>query len=93
VEELQEQHSILRNTIEQFRTSESLRATLLSHLKEALHEQVCKSKCLCEVLDLVDRFMDIQMFFVMFEFFSGVQNGTSQTPTSGMFVHSTMLFS
>lgn len=42
VEELQEQHSILRNTIEQFRTSESLRATLVSHLKEALHEQEFK---------------------------------------------------
>ena len=45
---------------------------------------------------LIERFvccMDIQMLLVIFELFSGVQNGTSQTPTSGMFLHSTMLSS
>ncbi|KAJ1286896.1 hypothetical protein BS78_03G387500 [Paspalum vaginatum] len=42
VEDLQEQHSILRNTIEQLKTSECLRATLISHLKEALGEQEFK---------------------------------------------------
>jgi len=40
VEELQQQHSILRNSIEQLKMSESLRATLIHHLKEALNEQV-----------------------------------------------------
>ncbi|VAH68055.1 unnamed protein product [Triticum turgidum subsp. durum] len=44
VEELKEQHSILRNTIEQFKMSESLRATLVSDLKEALHEQEFKTE-------------------------------------------------
>ncbi|KAM3353805.1 hypothetical protein ACQJBY_024781 [Aegilops geniculata] len=44
VEELKEQHSILRNTIERFRMSESLRATLVSDLKEALHEQEFKTE-------------------------------------------------
>jgi len=42
VEELQQQHSILRNSIEQLKMSESLRATLIHHLKEALNEQVGK---------------------------------------------------
>jgi regulator of Ty1 transposition protein 103 len=42
MQELQEQHSILRNSIDQLKTSESLRATLISHLKEALNEQVLK---------------------------------------------------
>ncbi|XP_062207942.1 uncharacterized protein LOC133909502 [Phragmites australis] len=41
-EELQEQHSIIKNSIEQLKTSESLRATLISHLKEALNEQELK---------------------------------------------------
>lgn len=44
VEELKEQHSILRNTIERFKMSESLRATLVSDLKEALHEQEFKTE-------------------------------------------------
>jgi regulator of Ty1 transposition protein 103 len=39
---VQEQHNILRNSIEQLKLSESLRATLISHLKEALNEQVLK---------------------------------------------------
>uniref|UniRef100_A0A0D9V9R0 CID domain-containing protein n=1 Tax=Leersia perrieri TaxID=77586 RepID=A0A0D9V9R0_9ORYZ len=39
VEELQAQHSILRDIIEQFKTSELLRGNLISCLKEALHEQ------------------------------------------------------
>lgn len=42
VEELQEQHNVLRDSIEQFKTSELLRGNLISCLKEALHEQVCK---------------------------------------------------
>ncbi|PNT73510.1 regulation of nuclear pre-mRNA domain-containing protein 1B isoform X1 [Brachypodium distachyon] len=42
VEELQQQHSILRSTIEQFKTAESLRATLVSDLKDSLHEQEFK---------------------------------------------------
>uniref|UniRef100_A0A0A8Y915 CID domain-containing protein n=1 Tax=Arundo donax TaxID=35708 RepID=A0A0A8Y915_ARUDO len=42
VEELQEQRSILRNSIEQLKTSESLRASLISILKEALNEQELK---------------------------------------------------
>ncbi|RCV28838.1 hypothetical protein SETIT_5G434900v2 [Setaria italica] len=41
-EELQQQHSILRNSIEQLKMSESLRATLIHHLKEALNEQELK---------------------------------------------------
>ncbi|KAG8054117.1 hypothetical protein GUJ93_ZPchr0001g31044 [Zizania palustris] len=36
VEELQEQHNILRDSIEQFKTSERLRGNLISYLKEAL---------------------------------------------------------
>lgn len=39
---VQEQHNILRNSIEQLKLSESLRATLISHLKEALNEQELK---------------------------------------------------
>ncbi|KAL5222066.1 hypothetical protein ABZP36_026779 [Zizania latifolia] len=42
VEKLQEQHSILRGSIEQFRTSELLRGNLIAYLKEALHEQEFK---------------------------------------------------
>ncbi|KAL6613902.1 hypothetical protein ACP70R_036172 [Stipagrostis hirtigluma subsp. patula] len=42
VEELQEQHGIIRNSIEQLKTSETLRATLISHLKAALNEQEVK---------------------------------------------------
>uniref|UniRef100_A0A0D3EY24 CID domain-containing protein n=1 Tax=Oryza barthii TaxID=65489 RepID=A0A0D3EY24_9ORYZ len=42
VEELQEQHNILRDSIEQFKTSELLRGNLISCLKEALHEQEFK---------------------------------------------------
>ncbi|AQK98426.1 ENTH/VHS family protein [Zea mays] len=42
MQELQEQHSILRNSIEQLKVSESLRATLIFHLKEALNEQELK---------------------------------------------------
>ncbi|OEL31272.1 hypothetical protein BAE44_0007708 [Dichanthelium oligosanthes] len=42
MEELQEQHGILRNSIEQLKMSESLRTTLISHLKEALNEQEFK---------------------------------------------------
>ncbi|CAO2167574.1 unnamed protein product [Urochloa humidicola] len=41
-EELQQQHSILGNTIEQLKMSESLRVTLIHHLKEALNEQELK---------------------------------------------------
>ncbi|XP_062230103.1 formin-like protein 3 isoform X2 [Phragmites australis] len=44
VEELQEQRNILRNSIEQLKTSESLRATLIYHLKEALNEQELKAE-------------------------------------------------
>ncbi|KAL6839946.1 hypothetical protein ACP4OV_029756 [Aristida adscensionis] len=39
VEDLQEQHSIIRTSIEQLKTSESLRTTLITHLKQALNEQ------------------------------------------------------
>ncbi|XP_066307875.1 uncharacterized protein [Miscanthus floridulus] len=42
MQELEEQHSILRNSIEQLKMSESLRTTLISHLKEALNEQELK---------------------------------------------------
>jgi len=42
VEELQQQHSILRNFIEQLKVSESLRVTLIHHLKEAMNEQELK---------------------------------------------------
>uniref|UniRef100_A0A0E0CCE0 CID domain-containing protein n=1 Tax=Oryza meridionalis TaxID=40149 RepID=A0A0E0CCE0_9ORYZ len=42
VEELQEQHNVLRDSIEQFKTSELLRGNLISCLKEALHEQEFK---------------------------------------------------
>lgn len=42
VEELQGQHSVLRNCIDQLVALESSRATLVSHLKEALHEQEFK---------------------------------------------------
>jgi len=48
VEELQQQHSILRNSIEQLKMSESLRATLIHHLKEAMNEQV-GSQWICNV--------------------------------------------
>ncbi|KAF8400018.1 hypothetical protein HHK36_015891 [Tetracentron sinense] len=40
VEELQGQHSILRECIEQMRAAESSRASLVSHIREALLEQV-----------------------------------------------------
>ena len=40
VEELQGQHDILTECVEQLRTAESSRASLVSHLKEALQEQV-----------------------------------------------------
>jgi len=40
VEEVQGQHAILRNCIEQLRAVESSRANLVSHLREALQEQV-----------------------------------------------------
>lgn len=49
-EELQQQHSILRNSIEQLKASESLRATLISHLKEALNEQVVKQRAVRSIL-------------------------------------------
>ncbi|TVU49270.1 hypothetical protein EJB05_00574, partial [Eragrostis curvula] len=39
VEELQEQRSIIRNSIEKLKVSQSLRTTLISHLKEALYNQ------------------------------------------------------
>lgn len=42
VEELQEQHSVLRNCIEQLTAVESSRTTLVSHLREALQEQEFK---------------------------------------------------
>ncbi|KAM2014268.1 hypothetical protein ACFX16_044945 [Malus domestica] len=42
VEEVQGQHAILRNCIEQLRAVESSRANLVSHLREALHEQEYK---------------------------------------------------
>ncbi|KAL6319533.1 hypothetical protein AAG906_014209 [Vitis piasezkii] len=42
VEELQGQHDILTECIEQLRTAESSRASLVSHLKEALQEQEFK---------------------------------------------------
>jgi regulator of Ty1 transposition protein 103 len=38
LQELKEQRSILRNSIEKLKTSESLRAALISHLKEALNQ-------------------------------------------------------
>ena len=40
VKELEEQHSTLRECIEQLKALESLRVTLVSHLGEAIHEQV-----------------------------------------------------
>ncbi|XP_048234026.1 junction-mediating and -regulatory protein isoform X2 [Ricinus communis] len=42
VEELQGQHTILRDSIEQLTAIESSRASLVSHLREALHEQESK---------------------------------------------------
>ncbi|XP_040379215.1 formin-like protein 20 isoform X2 [Oryza brachyantha] len=42
VEELQQQQSILRDSIEQLKTSELLRGNLISCLREALHEQEFK---------------------------------------------------
>lgn len=38
--ELQGQHGVLRECVEQLRSAESSRATLVSHLREALQEQV-----------------------------------------------------
>jgi hypothetical protein len=40
VEELQGQHAVLRDCIEQLMAVESSRTSLVSHLKEALQEQV-----------------------------------------------------
>lgn len=40
VEELRGQHAILRDCIEQLTAVESSRASLVSHLREALQEQV-----------------------------------------------------
>ncbi|GJN23294.1 hypothetical protein PR202_gb10930 [Eleusine coracana subsp. coracana] len=42
MEELKQQHNALRNSIEQLKMSESLKVTLISHLKEALNEQEFK---------------------------------------------------
>lgn len=42
MEELKQQHTALRNSIEQLKMSESLKITLIAHLKEALNEQVHK---------------------------------------------------
>lgn len=42
LEELQGQHGVLRESIEQLKLAESSRSTLLSHLTEALHEQEFK---------------------------------------------------
>ncbi|KAJ6847946.1 regulation of nuclear pre-mRNA domain-containing protein 1B [Iris pallida] len=39
LEELQVQHGLLRESIEHLKLTESSRSTLLSHLREALHEQ------------------------------------------------------
>lgn len=40
MEELQGQHAVLRDCIEQLTAVESARTTLMSHLREALQEQV-----------------------------------------------------
>ncbi|TVU00344.1 hypothetical protein EJB05_54239, partial [Eragrostis curvula] len=45
VEELQEQRSIIRNSIEKLKVSQSLRNALISHLKEALYDQEISNVC------------------------------------------------
>lgn len=40
VKELEEQHSMLRECIEQLKALESSRIALVSHLRDAIHEQV-----------------------------------------------------
>ncbi|TVU34601.1 hypothetical protein EJB05_16438, partial [Eragrostis curvula] len=50
VEELQEQCSIIRNSIEKLQVSESLRTTLISHLKEAIyHQELEVTQVICQL--------------------------------------------
>lgn len=63
VEALQGQHNILEECIERLRAAESSRATLVSHLKEALREQVSLSLfffllCVC----LIDLYINTMLF-------------------------------
>ncbi|PKA55262.1 hypothetical protein AXF42_Ash003899 [Apostasia shenzhenica] len=51
--ELKEQHNILRDCVEQLKIVESVRASLQSHLREALHEQDLKIEQVHNLLQVV----------------------------------------
>jgi len=78
VEELQGQHAVLRDCIEQLTAVESSRTSLVSHLREALQEQVGWPMArlldgyilLHEILRLVENEADMV-------FLSGIQAGSS----------------
>jgi hypothetical protein len=67
VQELKEQCSILRNSIEKLKTLESLRAALISHLKEALNKHVCNVfyivfvGCFFQCFIMVNFFQDVKV--------------------------------
>jgi regulator of Ty1 transposition protein 103 len=50
VDELQDQENVLKQCVEQLESVEATRATLISQLKEALHDQVWFHFLLCHKL-------------------------------------------
>lgn len=53
MEEVQGQHAVLRDCIQQLTAVASSRASLVSHLREALQEQVTLTNLITEILFVV----------------------------------------
>lgn len=67
VKEVQGQHAILRDCIEQLGAMETSRTSLVSHLREALQEQVpLLYHCLQKVSSLIAPALNITMLFFCF---------------------------